>query len=347
MTLPRQLQAQQTMLANMPKRPKADPWTLETTTAPQPGAGSIAEGTMDYAKAVIAGLIPDPSLFFFHREASDKHDLTTREGRRAAVIEASGPAAVWRDVDRIAARWDDPTADQRFLERVWLNRMVQSSTQAFDAVRWSQLARTRAVSPKALVALGFDGSIFHDATALVATELQSGYQWLEGLWERPLDWRPERPWQVPSADVDRAVREAFQKYEVMRLYADPRYWESWIATWVGLFGKERVHEWPTNQTRRMAAALVAFDTAIREGTLAHSGDPAVARHIGNARRRDTHERDEQGKAFWVIEKERPDSPHKIDAAMASVLSWEARNDSIAAGALKEPQFQMFFAGGRR
>jgi hypothetical protein len=28
--------------------------------------------------------------------------------------------------------------------------------------------------------------------------------------------------------------------------------------------------------------------------------------------------------YWVIEKERPDSPHRIDAAMAGCPSWEAR-----------------------
>jgi len=33
----------------------------------------------------------------------------------------------------------------------------------------------------------------------------------------------------------------------------------------------------------------------------------------------------------VIYKERPDSPFKIDAAMAGILSWEARCDAIAAG----------------
>src|SRR5690606_8160261 len=39
-TLPRLLQAHQTMLANVPKRRAADAWTLEITTAHEPGAGS-------------------------------------------------------------------------------------------------------------------------------------------------------------------------------------------------------------------------------------------------------------------------------------------------------------------
>ena len=47
------------------------PWTLEITTAPEPGVGSVAEATMEYARAVSAGHgHAMPRLFFFHRQAS-------------------------------------------------------------------------------------------------------------------------------------------------------------------------------------------------------------------------------------------------------------------------------------
>ena len=85
----------------------------------------------------------------------------------------------------------------------------------------------------------------------------------------------------------------------------------------------------------MTAALQAFATAIKDGTLSHGDDPTMTRHVGNARRDDLKGwRDEQGQSLWLIRKERPDSPHKIDAAMAAVLSWEARNDALAAGLLQ-------------
>lgn len=345
MTLPRQKQAQQTMLANMPKRPAADPWTLETTTAPQPGTGSIAEGTMDYAKAVIAGRVPDPSLFFFHRQAADTHDLTKRDGLRAAVVEASGPAAAWRDIDRIVARWDDPTSDRSFLERVWLNRLVQSSLQAFDVKAWEALAVSESpVKHGDLITLGFDGSEFHDATALWATHVATGYQWKAGLWERPYGL-PK--WKVPAEEVDAAVRLMFGQYQVWRMYADPPYWESWISKWAGEFGQERVVEWFTNRRRQMAYALRAYANAIANKSISHNGDPDLRRHLGNSRKFELLELDDQEQRLWVIQKERPDSPHKIDAAMAAVLSSEARNDAIASGALAQPQYQMLIYGGKR
>jgi hypothetical protein len=53
--------------------------------------------------------------------------------------------------------------------------------------------------------------------------------------------------------------------------------------------------------------------------------------------------DDQGNRLWVIQKERPDSPLKIDAAMAGCLSWEGYTAAIAAGVTTEPQeSEVFF-----
>jgi phage terminase large subunit-like protein len=349
--LPRLKQAHQTLLNNLAKRRQADPWMLETTTAPEPGTGSVAEATMDYAKAVEDGKIADASLFYFHRQASDHHDLTTPEGARAAVMEASGIAAAWSDIDAIMSLYSDPTTDKAFWERVWTNRLVKGSSQAFNVERWKSLARdVNPAKPGDLIVLGFDGGVFHDSTALVATHVETGYQWREGLWERPAN---AVEWQVPVEEVDAVVRSCFERFKIWRMYADPPYWESWIAKWSGEFDrdlpndKKRVVEWWTNRRGPMTAALRGFESAIKEGLLTHDGNKDVARHIANARREELKgQRDEQGRALWLIRKDRHDSLFKIDAAMASVLSWEARTDAIAAGALghKDPTLLILGVG---
>ena len=334
-TLPRLVRAHQVLSANIPKRFAADAWMLETTTAPEPGAGSVAEAAMAYAEAIAAGTISDARMFFFHRAASDKHDLTTEKGIRDAVLEASGPSAGWSDIDGIVQQFQDPTADRAYLERVWLNRLVQSSTQAFNVEQWKlRRRRENPVKPGDLIVLGFDGAMFHDSTGLVATHVESGYQWVPGAWECPLGGEQRNPpWQVPTGEVDSLVRQLFSEFNVWRLYADPPYWQAWISKWIGEFGEERVIEWWTNRRKPMTAALESWDTAIKEGSISHDGDARLERHVGNARRSNLSQRDEQGKALWLIQKERHDSPHKIDLAMAAVLSWEARNDAIAANAL--------------
>jgi phage terminase large subunit-like protein len=345
-TSPRLKQAHQTISANLAKRKLADPWMLEISTAPEPGSGSVAEATMNYAKAIDEGRVTDSGLFYFHRQASDEHDLTTQEGARAAVMEAAGPTAEWRDIDAIIQQWSDPTTDRRYWERVWTNRLVKSSSQAFDVELWkSRAVATSPVKPGDLITLGFDGGLTHDSTALVGTHVETGYTWLEGLWERPYG---VEQWQVPAEEVDVKFRQLFQTYTVWRAYCDPPYWQSYVSAWQGAFGEERVVEWWTNRRRPMTAALEGFTTAITQGTITHSGDKNLTRHIGNARREDVPgARDEQGKPLWLIRKERADSLQKIDAGMAAVLSWEARTDAVAAGAKKTPPYQIFIMGGHR
>lgn len=320
------------MLANLAKRPLADPWALETTTAPEPGAGSVAESTMDFALKLAAK--PEAAsgarLFFFHREAAGSHDLSTDSGLRAAILEASGPfVARWSDVDRIMRRFRDDDTDPAYAERVWLNRRVQATAKAFDVATWKTLVRPGyVVPPGAAITLGFDGSRYEDATGLVGTELESGHQWVLGVWERPPTLAS---WEVPVEEVDGMVRDAFERWHVVRMYCDPPKWESWVATWAGRYGEKRVVEWWSNRRRPMAYALRAYRGAMQAGELTHDGDAAFTRHLGNACRALTSLRDEEGQPLWILRKERPDSPHKIDLAMASTLSWEARTDAIAAG----------------
>ncbi len=331
-------QAHQTMLANIPKRKKSDAWSLEITTAPEPGVGSVAESTMDYARAVHEGRAKDARLFFFHREASEKHDIATKKGARAAVIEASGAAAKWRDIDSIMALWGDPTTDRNYWERVWLNRLVRTSGQAFDALLFKSLAAAESpVKDGDLITLGFDGALFKDTTALVATHVETGYQWLMGAWEAPhgID-----DWHVPEQEVDDCVDAAFQKYNVWRLYADPPYWQSWVAHWSGRYGSDRVIEWWTNRRRQMTNALECYDTGMKQGALSHDGNAVLERHIANCCRHDLPQLDEDGKHMWLIRKERSDSPRKIDAAMAAVLSWEARRDCVSSGETNAVSFEL-------
>ncbi len=336
-TLPKQKAAYQTMSNNMPKRAIANPWLLETTTAPEPGAGSVAEDTMEFAIAVHEGRIKDASLFFFHQQASESHDLTTEEGQRAAVIEASG-AARWRDTDEVVEKLKDPKVDRQLWARLWCNMLVKGGTQAFDVPRWKELHRPEyLVADGELIAIGFDGAKNFDSTGIVCTEVATGYQWKAGVWERPADIPREKFWQVPIAEVDAVMRGLFENFDVWRLYADPPYWQEQIAIWRGVWGEERVIDWWTNRDRQMTTAIEGFRTAITDGTLSHDGDADVIRHIGNARKRELHRIDEQGQRLYVIQKERSDSPHKMDLAMCSVLSWEARTDAIAAGVLKKEQ----------
>jgi len=328
-TLERLKRAHRAMMANIPKRMKSDAWSLETTTAPAPGEGSVAENAMEYARAVADGRRLDSDLFFFHRQASDEHDLSTAAGVKAAVLEASGPVAVWSDIDGIAAQWNDPTADRAYLRRVWLNQLVRATDRAFDALRFRDLTRPGYTVPDgALITLGFDGARYHDSTAIVGTEIATGYQWIVGLWERP--WAADA-WEVPADEVNAAVADAFTRWNVWRMYADPPYWEMVVDVWAGMYGKDRVIQWRTQRLAQAAEICRAYHNAITDGSLSHEDHADFARHIGNACRRNVPGRDAEGFPLWSINKERSDSPNHIDIAMAAALSWDACRDARAEG----------------
>jgi len=328
--LPRHKEAHRTMLANVPKRRTADAWSLEITTAPCPGENSVAEDTLQYARQVQAGKVKAPALFFFYRYASDKHKLATEKGLLDAIDEASGPVGEWSDRKTIAAQFSDPTMDEAYNRRVWLNQIARASTRAFDVEQWAKLHRKGYQVPAgAMITLGFDGARTFDSTALIGTEIKTGYQFQVALWERP--WDAPEGWEVPVAEVTAAVDDAFRRFKVWRLYADPPYWESQVAEWAGRHGEQSVVVWPTYRTRAMGQAVIAFAGAVEAGELSHDGNADFSRHVGNAYRRTLHVRDDRGERLWTVQKERSDSPNKIDELVAAILSWEARKDAIAAG----------------
>jgi hypothetical protein len=339
---PRHLHAYETMEANLPKRPLDDPWSLGVTTAGVPGSGSVAEKDKDEAEAIARGEIEDPEMFYFHREAGPGHDLTTLRGRIEAVREASGPAiAAWSDLRGIAKQWDRPGADLRYLERTWLNRWTQADAQAFDAKKFrSELHRIDAVIPQGdPVSVGLDGSKWKDTTALVVTHLRTGLQMARALWV-PTDDRP-----VDDSEVDAVVEDVFATWRVTRMYGDPAQgWDDNLARYAGKFGPRVVLFFYTDSRnlRRTATMCRSYASAIKGGQVTWTGGLSFPSHIGAAQRRDIHMTDEDGTPLWVMEKERHDSPNKIDYAMAGALSWQARLDSIAAGDDVEPADSRMF-----
>lgn len=77
-------------------------------------------------------------------------------------------------------------------------------------------------------------------------------------------------------------------------------------------------------------ALEKFHTAVTERELTYDGSSALTRHLLNSRRRKT-------RSGIQIMKANPDSPKKIDAAVAAVLAWQCRLDAIAAGVAVEDE----------
>lgn len=299
--------------------------SVETTNAWDPTEDSVAKQTalMATKRPDILRVHPLPPENLDYKKPADRAKIH-------AFVYSGSP---WVDLNAIEAEAaelleKDPAQAERFFG----NRVVAGSGKAFPSARWEELARTFIVPKADLVTVGFDGSKFDDSTALIGTHVESGFQWTIGVW-RPEDDNPEEP-EVDEAAVTGALAEVFHDYKVWRVYCDPPRWQETINKWAGRWGERRVVEWWTNRPRQMAFALQAYRDAIVSGELTHDGAPVFSEHIGNAVKVDTNVKDEDGRPLWLIAKEAPKSPLKIDAAMAGCLSWVARGDAIASGATR-------------
>lgn len=328
--LPNHKAAVTTMKENLPKRPLDDPWQLSTTTAGEPGQGSVAEDEFSEANSIDRGEIREPTLFFLHRQADDGFDMDNFEERLEAVRQASGPdVAEWSDLHWIASNRDDPEGDKTYWERVWCNRWIAQEAQAFDLRAWKACGpgegeEPRRIPLKSYVTLGFDGARMRDSTAIVMTETKTGLQQLAALWERPDNAQDD--WEIDESEVREAVEGLFKNYRVQKMYCDPPYWDNTVGEW-SVKWPDRVVAWHTNRRTPMIGAISAFRDGIVSGKLRHCGDLDLTRHMGNAGKHYLNNVvDEHGERRWILKKIHPD--RKFDACMAAVLSWQARIDVL-------------------
>ena len=303
---------------------------LETTNAWDPAEESVAQQTYEgETKGVYIDDV-EPGEGSVRNKRDRRRMLKTVYGDSAAGDKERGIDG-WIDLDRIDAEIVDLlTRDAPQAERFFLNRKRAGEARAFDPEKWDENAGHMELEAGSLIVLGIDGARFHDALAVIATHVETGYQWPVGIWETPID-APE-DYEHPFEDVDGAVSEAAERFEIWRAYIDPQYIEPLFEKWQGRYGERSFMPWYTSRPRQVGWAVREFTDAISAGDFQHDPDDTFTRHIKNAVKSKLNVRDDRQRFMWTISKDRVDSPRKIDAAMAAVLSWEARGDAISAGA---------------
>lgn len=306
--------------------------SLETSNMWVNGAGSVAESTYTYAQAVRAGTHRGDGVLTWMPVATCD-DLSDPVELRAALVELYADSP-WINVDRLAAEVLDGGTHPSDARRYYLNQPASSDDSWIAADQWhSCLDRTRPLEDGDTITLGFDGSRGRargnaDATALVAARVKDGHVELIGCWQARED---EVDWVVPEDLIDAAVRDTFKRFKVVGFYADPAQWQSQLGTWEQLFTRKlkvrasanhATHFW-ANRTSVMVKAFAAFEEAVANGDMTHDGSYRLTQHVLNARRKVSP------RAGVIISKAYPDSPDKIDCAVAATLAWTARLDAVA------------------
>jgi len=202
------------------------------------------------------------------------------------------------------------TAQAPFI-RYRLNGWTKAENSWLPAGVFEGLASERRLEPGEPVVLGFDGAWQSDSTALVACSVEEPrHIEIIGLWEKPDD-QSAMGWRTPVHEVYSTITDAFEKFSVVELAADPWRFEQSLAS----LAEEGypVVEFPTGSVQRMTQATQAMFDAVIDGRLSHSGDPALIRHFSNAVLRE----DARGAR---VTKDRRGSTRKIDAAVAAIIA---------------------------
>lgn len=250
------------------------------------------------------------------------HSAPTFEREDIAAIKRANPAE-WITLEYLTRQSKNPElSDGEFLQLhgcVW----AVDDDVFIRPPDWDRLEEPDTLLRRDVIALGFDGSRFLDSTALVACRLRDGLITPLGIWERP-EGAAGKGWEVPADEVLHAVDTAFETYRVVRFYPDPPHWQTEIQSWARTYGESVVIPWATNRTRAMSAAVERFQTDAWAGKFGHDGNRTLRTHILSAHMRKSR----MGR--W-LEKSSHTSTDKIDAGIAAILAYEARNDAVAAG----------------
>ena len=193
-----------------------------------------------------------------------------------------------------------------------MNGWTATENHWLPAGVFEALSSDRRLEPGERIILGFDGAWQSDSTALVAVTVDE-LRHLEMIacWEKP-DGQHAQGWRTPIHEVKQAIIDAFDKFSVVELAADPWRFEQTLQE----LAEENypVVEFPTGSVQRMTQATQAMYDGITDGLFSHDGNPQLVRHFSNA----VLKEDARGAR---ITKERRGSVKKIDLAVASLIAY--------------------------
>lgn len=303
---------------------RVEPLMIGITTAgvrtDTTGQDSLCYTLYQYGCRVASGEVDDPSFFMAwweprNPEADHRDPATWREANPGL-----GDLVSAEDLASAVLR----TPENEFRTKR-CNQWVATQQAWFPTGLWESLAVRRPVPDGSDVVLSFDGSFSGDSTGLTVHSVVDRHMDVVACWEKPAG---EDGWRVDLDEVEATVRDAFTRWRVRHCVYDPRIYQQ-------LFERLKAEGYavePMPQGLAMIQAAQRFYEDARNRKLSHSGDPRLARHVGNAVVKATP----QG---WRVQKETPNSPRKIDLAICGIQG------HAYASALEEPE-QQFFASWR-
>jgi phage terminase large subunit-like protein len=289
------------------------------------GKDSIAFSLYNYGKRIASGEEKDDTFFMAWWEAPEGADHRDPETWRMAN---PGFGDLNAESDFHSAIKRTPEAEFRIKR---CNQWVSTVDTWLPAGAWDECAGEVTLTDDDEIVLGFDGSYNGDASVIVGAvvpkvEGDPVKVFLVKAWEKDLEHDPD-DWRVDIGEVEDTVIDFCAKHRVREIACDPFRWQRSMEV---LENKGLpVVSFPQSP-QRMIKACARFYDAVADGKLVHDGDPLLSRHIRNTAVKLTP-------AGPHIKKENPNSPRKIDAAVAAILAVDR-----ASGKIEETVVPEFF-----
>jgi phage terminase large subunit-like protein len=289
------------------------------------GRDGIAFSLYQMGQKIARGELDDPTFFMAWWEAPEGADHRDPETWRLAN---PGFGDLNAESDFHSAIKRTPEAEFRIKR---CNQWVSTVETWLPAGSWDECAGEVTLTSEDEIVLGFDGSYNGDASVIVGAvvprvEGDPVKVFMVKAWEKDLEHDgPE--WRVDIGEVEQTVLDFCQKHNVKEIACDPFRWQRSMEVLEG-YGLPVV-AFPQSP-QRMIKACAGFFDSVAEKRLIHDGDPLLTRHIGNTAVKLTP-------AGPHIKKENPNSPRKIDAAVAAILAVDR-----ASGKIEETVVPEFF-----
>jgi phage terminase large subunit-like protein len=289
------------------------------------GRDGIAFSLYQMGQKIARGELDDPTFFMAWWEAPEGADHRDPETWRLAN---PGFGDLNAESDFHSAIKRTPEAEFRIKR---CNQWVSTVETWLPAGSWDECAGEVTLTSDDEIVLGFDGSYNGDASVIVGAvvprvEGDPVKVFMVKAWEKDLE-HDGTEWRVDIGEVEQTVLDFCQKHNVKEIACDPFRWQRSMEVLEG-YGLPVV-AFPQSP-QRMIKACAGFFDSVAEKRLIHDGDPLLARHIGNTAVKLTP-------AGPHIKKENPNSPRKIDAAVAAILAVDR-----ASGKIEETVVPEFF-----
>ena len=262
----------------------------------------------EHGKRVATGEIEDPQFGFWSWEAAADDDPTSPEVWRNANPNLAEGLLDMSDFE--AAIASAGSAGFAGFQRYRLNQWVRLAGEDFVSPHfWAEARRETGIPDGATVTAGFDGSVSGDATGIVICNVATGTLAVHAVWEPD----PQDPdWTVDRADVNAAIENMFEKYDVKMLWCDPSFYEPDVLEW-SKHWRHRVERIPPTN-HRVAPMAQQFIADLVAKDIGHDGDKRLERHVLNA----------VATEAGSFKKEKKASPRKVDLLACAVLANGAR-----------------------